>query len=175
MADNITLNSGSGGASLATDEISSVHHQRVKVQHGTDGTATDAAAASPLPTDAALRTDAISSGGTLLVPKFANISAASSGDNALVAAVASATIRVLSLAVVAAGEVDAYFHDGTDNLMGDATNKLNLDVDGTAGARSLVLPFNPAGWFQTGADNRPINLNLSGAIAVVGCMTYIEV
>lgn len=51
MADNLTLNSGSGGATLAADEIASVHHQRVKVQHGADGSATDVSAASPLPVD----------------------------------------------------------------------------------------------------------------------------
>lgn len=49
MADNLTLNSGSGGATLAADEISGVHHQRVKIQHGADGSATDVSTASPLP------------------------------------------------------------------------------------------------------------------------------
>jgi hypothetical protein len=47
--DNLILNPGTGGSTLATDAIGSVHHQRVKVQHGADGQATDASAATPLP------------------------------------------------------------------------------------------------------------------------------
>ncbi len=49
MVDNVELNSGSGGATLAADDISGIHHQRVKVQHGADGSATDASATDPLP------------------------------------------------------------------------------------------------------------------------------
>lgn len=49
IADNVELASGSGGATLAADEITGVHHQRVKVQHGVDGSATDVSSASPLP------------------------------------------------------------------------------------------------------------------------------
>ncbi len=49
MADNTTLNAGSGGDTIASDEISGVKHQRVKVEHGADGSATDASQATPLP------------------------------------------------------------------------------------------------------------------------------
>lgn len=49
MADNIRLNPGSGGDQLAADEISSVKHQRMKVQYGTPGNATDVSTSNPLP------------------------------------------------------------------------------------------------------------------------------
>lgn len=49
MADNVTLNSMSGGSIVAADDISSVFYQRVKVAHGADGSATDTSSASPLP------------------------------------------------------------------------------------------------------------------------------
>ncbi|MEE8382234.1 MAG: hypothetical protein V3R78_10230 [Thermodesulfobacteriota bacterium] len=49
MADNTTINSGVGGDVIATDDIGGVKHQRVKVQHGVDGSATDVSSASPLP------------------------------------------------------------------------------------------------------------------------------
>lgn len=49
MADNTVLNAGSGGDTLATDDIGGVKHQRVKVEHGLDGSATDASAADPFP------------------------------------------------------------------------------------------------------------------------------
>ena len=35
MADNVTLNSGSGGAVMATDDVAGVHYQRVKLVDGT--------------------------------------------------------------------------------------------------------------------------------------------
>ena len=40
MADNITLNSGSGGATLAADDITSVWYQIVKLAFGALDTAT---------------------------------------------------------------------------------------------------------------------------------------
>ena len=49
MADNIQLNGGIGGALLAADEIAGVKHQRVKIQYGADGSATDVSTSSPLP------------------------------------------------------------------------------------------------------------------------------
>lgn len=49
MADNVELNAMTGGAQVAADEIGGVKHQRVKIQHGADGSATDASAADPLP------------------------------------------------------------------------------------------------------------------------------
>ncbi len=42
MADNVTLNSGSGGASCASDDIGGVQYQRVKIGVGADGSASDA-------------------------------------------------------------------------------------------------------------------------------------
>lgn len=51
MADNTELNVASGGDTIATDDIAGVKHQRVKIQHGADGSATDVSSASPLPVD----------------------------------------------------------------------------------------------------------------------------
>lgn len=49
MADNVPITAGTG-TNIAADDIGSVWHQRVKVQHGADGSATDVSTASPLPT-----------------------------------------------------------------------------------------------------------------------------
>lgn len=43
MADGITLNAGTGGSVVATDDIAGVHYQRVKIALGADGAAADAA------------------------------------------------------------------------------------------------------------------------------------
>ena len=49
MADNTTLDLGTGGDVIATDDISGVKHQQVKVEYGADGTATPVSGANPLP------------------------------------------------------------------------------------------------------------------------------
>jgi len=49
MANNIYTDLASGGPVLATDEITDVHHQKVKVEFGVDGTATEVSSTNPLP------------------------------------------------------------------------------------------------------------------------------
>lgn len=51
MADNTTLNNGTGGDVIASDDISGVKFQRIKLVHGADGTnGGDIATTNPLPT-----------------------------------------------------------------------------------------------------------------------------
>ena len=49
MADNTTLNEGSGGDVIASDDIAGVKHQEVKLEYGTDGVAVLVSATNPLP------------------------------------------------------------------------------------------------------------------------------
>lgn len=50
MADNTQLNAReTEGDTIATDDIGGIKHQRVKVQYGPDGSATDVSLVSPLP------------------------------------------------------------------------------------------------------------------------------
>jgi hypothetical protein len=49
MADNITLNAGSGGATLATDDDGTAHHQYIKVEFGADNTFTKVTSSVGLP------------------------------------------------------------------------------------------------------------------------------
>lgn len=89
MADNVELNAGTGGAVVATDDITSVHYQIVKVAHGALDTGTLVTASTPLPvTDADVTTavEAIqaSVAGTLTVD----------GDVAHGAADANAPVKV---------------------------------------------------------------------------------
>lgn len=48
MADNVAITAGTG-TSIAADDIGGVMHQRVKVTHGDDGSATDTSTTNPLP------------------------------------------------------------------------------------------------------------------------------
>lgn len=49
MADNVTLNAGSGGATIATDDDGTAHHQYVKIEFGADNTQTKVTSAVGLP------------------------------------------------------------------------------------------------------------------------------
>lgn len=51
MADNTVLNSASGGDTIATDDIGGIKHQRVKVEFGADGSASDVSVSNPLPVE----------------------------------------------------------------------------------------------------------------------------
>lgn len=114
----------------------------------------------------ALRTDSIMNGTTSLTPKFASIAASSSGDNTVVAAVTSKKIRVLRYSLSANGAVNAKWKSAT---AGDITGLKYLTQYGAhAGA------FCPVGLFETTAGEALV-LNLSGAVAVGGELTYVEV
>lgn len=113
-------------------------------------------------------------GTTAVTVKRANIDTATANNNAIVAAVLTKKIRVISVSLFASGAVDVYFNDGTANLLG-GTRKVKLDNTGAVGAGGLVLQQNLTGWFETADVNRPLNLNLSGAVGVAGCLTYVEV
>jgi hypothetical protein len=50
MADNVQINlSKTAGAKVATDGVGGIQHQRVKIEYGGDGTATDVSQINPLP------------------------------------------------------------------------------------------------------------------------------
>jgi hypothetical protein len=117
-----------------------------------------------------------SDGSTVLVPKFARLSTASTGNQAIVSAVSGKKIRVLSMNVMATASTNAiWVNDGTADLHGTTSYKIPLDVTGATGAGGFVLPFNQLGWFETAANNRPININLGSANGITAIVTYVEV
>lgn len=100
--------------------------------------------------------------------QFAVIAAAGAGDNTLVAAVTGKRIRVLSLFMIASGGANTTrFESGASGTA--LSGLMDLIADG-----QLVLPHNPAGWFQT-AVAALLNLELSAATLVAGALTYVEV
>jgi hypothetical protein len=111
--------------------------------------------------------DAMAVAGVAVTPKFAVIDVASSGDNTVLAAVASKKIRVLALMLVASGTVNVRFESGAGGTA--LTGIMPLVANS-----GFVLPHNPLGWFET-ASNTLLNLELGGAVSVDGCLTYIEV
>lgn len=117
-------------------------------------------------TSASAETGTIYSGTTALTPKFAAISASSSGDNTVVAAVTSKKIRVLRYHFTSNGTVNAKWKSSTTS---DLTGLHYMIQYASAGGS-----FAPVGLFETVAGEA-LTLNLSGAVAVGGSVTYIEV
>jgi hypothetical protein len=99
--------------------------------------------------------------------KRAAIDAATSGNNTLVAAVTGKKIRVLALFATMTGTaVTIRFEDGAGGTA------LTGQMGPTSG-QTIVLPFNPVGWFETSAATL-LNMELSGAQSVDGVLVYIE-
>lgn len=153
---------------MSVEDIGSgVLVSRVKAGWGADGTFNDPTVAAPSPVQASTESNQMTAGGTVVTPKFVAIAASGSGNNTVLSAVSGKKIRVLALQLMAAGTVNAKWQSGAGGT--DLTGLAYLIVN-----TGMVLPFNPAGWFETGATTL-LNLNLSAAIAVGGCLTYIEV
>lgn len=109
----------------------------------------------------------VDNNGTLLTPKYAVISASSSGANTIVSAVASKKIRILRYSLSANGAVNAKWQSATTPT--DITGLHYLTQYSGFGAS-----FCPVGICETVAGEA-LSLNLSGAVAVGGVLTYVEV
>ena len=100
--------------------------------------------------------------------QYASVSAATAGNNTLVAAVVGKKIRVLSAVLVASGGANTVRFESDDDGT-SLTGQMDLAADG-----QLVLSLNGFGWFETVAGEL-LNLELSGATAVEGCLVYQEI
>jgi len=97
------------------------------------------------------------------------ISESASGQNNILAAVASKSIRVLSYNFVVADDVVVTFYsDGAGTPVAISGAK-TFSANG-----GMVAPRNVDGWFQTGSG-KTFDVNLSAAVLVGGEFTYIEV
>ncbi len=168
MADNITLNSGSGGSTLAADDISNVYHQRIKLVSGTDGTneySDDVCATAPLPVTVYPQSQKVFEGINSCAPTFYKVSVAAGSTTSIIAA-GTGKIRVLAMvltAETAAGTIEFKSGAGGTSLTGAMT---------IADDAALILPFNPVGWFET-ASATLLELVTVGC-ALRGSIVYID-
>jgi len=111
-------------------------------------------------------TDAVMNDLTALVPKFAAINRATTGE--LLAAVANKKLRILAMWFTVAADATVALSSNTGGtvLAGAATIK--------AGG-GIVLPYNPKGWMETAATNTNFYVTLGTACQISGSITYIEV
>lgn len=133
MADNVVLNEGSGGDTIAADDVSGVKYQVVKIAVGGDGSATLVGNAAPVPVSDA--GSSLTVDGTVT----ANLSAV---DNAVLDAIQAATeaietavegtltIDTTGLATSANQTTIAEHLDGVETLLGT----IDADTSALAGA-----------------------------------------
>lgn len=104
--------------------------------------------------------------GTVTAVKFASVDVATSGDNTIVAAVASTKLRVLAYTLVASGGANTCTWKSA--TAGAVTGGMGFAANGGASAEC------DHGLFETTAGEALV-LNLSAATSVDGHITYIEV
>lgn len=110
MADNTTLNSGTGGDVIASDDIGGVKFQRVKICHGADGSSTDVSSASPLPISDASGSITVDNGGTFAV------------QASLSAAIPAGTNNIGDVDVLTLPNVTLAAGTNTNEVVGDAAH-----------------------------------------------------
>lgn len=93
----------------------------------------------------------------------AAVSFAASGDNTVVAATASQTIRVMRMLLIPNGLVGVTMKDGAGTSLSGAMQ--------LATSAPLQFPLDAEPWFITTAGNAFI-INLSGAVQVSGVVYY---
>ncbi|KKK86584.1 hypothetical protein LCGC14_2761790 [marine sediment metagenome] len=106
-------------------------------------------------------------GGELLTVKYAQTKATGSGDNTVVAAIASTIIRVLSYTLQAHGTVTAQFQDSTSTTLRGP----EFDFEAREGVHATSEMH---GLFET-VSGKGVDLNLSGAVDVGVSVTYVEI
>lgn len=197
MADNVVLNSGTGGATLATDDVGGVHYQIVKLAYGALDAANVVSDSNPLPIDDA--------GGSITVDGSVSITGAlpagtnNIGDVDIASALPAGTNNIGDVDVASFPHTDtdddvvagaqtavlgislSYAWDGTqwERLASDASGslKVNLTAALPAGTNNigdvdvLTLPALPAGTNNIGdvdiASALPAGDNNIGNVDVV--------
>lgn len=184
MANNVPITAGAG-TSIATLDVGGVHFQKIILAYA-DGSALLGGDANGLDVDvvrapaaarttdsiaAAHQTDAIMNGLTALTPKFAKANVAASGtDTAVVAAVTSKKIRVISFRLHAGSTATNITFNTKPAGAGTAISE--LFALGANGGRAEA--FNPAGHFETASGEGLSATTGAGSTTGVG-VVYVEV
>jgi len=138
MADNIDITEGSG-KTIATDEVSSAHHQLVKMEFGTDGNATMVSASDPLPISGTVTANTTLAAETTKVIGTVNIAASQTVG---LAAGSAAIGKLAANSGVDIGDVDVASIAAGTNAIGKL---IPPDYDVTAHATKKVKYYTSAG------------------------------
>lgn len=195
MADNVVLDPGAGGATIATDDDGTAQHQYVKLEFGGDGTFTKVTTSAGLPTDPLDRAARDCGKVDIAMGQVAHDAAAAAIDPVLVGGYASAAAPTN---VSADGDAVQQWHlrNGAQCvnvtaagalIPGDATNGLDVDVTRlpalAAGTNNigdvdvLTLPnVTNAGTFPVQVDGAALTALqlIDDTVATLGTDTYTE-
>ena len=163
MADNVTLNPGSGGALIGTDEIGGIHYPIDKIAFGAMETLTLVSTANPLPVD--LRTDNLA--GNL------DVNLAASAVTLTIAGTVTANAGSGTQATQDTASLldDAAFSPGTSRVLmiGATCDDVTPDQvnEGDAGALRMSLGRALHTILRDGAGNeRAANVDAAGRLSV---------
>src|SRR5688572_26123939 len=165
MADNIELDAGAGGATIAADDVGGVHYQVVKLAVGADGAAALVANANPIPVSDA--------GGALTVD--GTVAVTNAGLTALNGAIAGTEVQVDVLTMPSTAVTNA----GTFAVQvnGDALTALQLidnlvlaedavHSSGAAGLLPLVVRQDAHSDLGADGDYVPMTVDADGGLRV---------
>lgn len=157
MADGIAVTPGIGGT-IATDDISGSHYQRIKLIHGSDGVnAGDVAALNPLPVGFSAGIDAPFS--------FAGPQFNTAGDKVLVAALALNYIRVYGVYIFVDAAQQLYLEDS-------ALGALSGNIGLIAGGR-IELPIIGRPYYKLGVG-LGLSLHIATTAQTAGIVFYTQ-
>lgn len=155
-------------AAVALDAGTLAALETITVANFTDNGLTDAQLrATAVPVSQPAATDWRSDLRRGQTPLFAVVNASGSGDNTLVAADGTKKVKVLQYTLVSAGTVNATFKSGAATALSGA-----MPLVANSGIASPFVAPAQGHLIET-AVNQALVLNLSGAIAVTGHITYI--
>lgn len=177
MADNTVLNTGSGGDTIASDDIAGVKHQRVKLSLGADGTAADAPVGGGVEAGTLRVTLASDSTGVLSVDdNGSSLTVDNGGTFAVQATLAAETTKVIGTVNVAAAQTLATVTNvatiGTSVTPGTAAANLGKAEDaahtsGDVGVMSLAVRRDAdTALATTDGDYAPLQVNAAGSLKV---------
>jgi hypothetical protein len=135
VADNIELDAGSGGATVATDDDGTAHHQYVKLEAGADGTQTKILAGGGVESGALRVTIASDSTGVVSIDDGGgNISIDDGGNTITVDGTVTANLGATDTAALAAIETAV---EGTLTVDSELTTA-DLDTGAGTDTRAVV-------------------------------------
>jgi hypothetical protein len=173
VADNIELDAGSGGATVATDDDGTAHHQYVKLEAGADGTQTKILAGGGVESGALRVTIASDSTGVVSIDDGGgNISIDDGGNTITVDGTVTANLGATDTAALAAIETAV---EGTLTVDSELTTA-DLDTGAGTDTRAVVgLAGTASGGAQlipgSSTDGLLVNLGSNNDVTVSGVAT----
>lgn len=167
MADNTTINAGSGGDTIASDDIGGVKYQRVKVGAGSDGSYADADATHPIPVqvgDTAGQANVVTGDAGQGAQVIAGARKEVTFTTTTAQAVASTDVsnyRWVSVHITGQGGSSTVTFQGSN----DNTNWVNVPMMLSTSTTSIVFTTTTTGLYVGPCSYRYYRLNVTGIVS----------